>query len=69
MADSDAKADLHRYLQSAREALLWKLDGLSEYDLAGLRDGMSNLPDVDGAWWEGYRTRLQDVARSFAAAD
>ena len=26
-------ADLHRYLQIAREALLWKLDGLSEYDI------------------------------------
>jgi uncharacterized damage-inducible protein DinB len=26
------KAELHRYLRSAREALLWKLDGLSEYD-------------------------------------
>jgi len=29
----DPKADLHRYLQEAREALLWKLDGLSEYDV------------------------------------
>jgi uncharacterized damage-inducible protein DinB len=29
----DPKADLHRYLQRAREALLWKLDGLSEYDI------------------------------------
>ena len=27
------KADLHRYLQVGREALLWKLDGLSEYDI------------------------------------
>jgi len=33
MTDSDRKADLHRYLQDAREALLWKLDGLSEYDV------------------------------------
>ncbi|MGC9666990.1 DinB family protein [Planosporangium sp. 12N6] len=33
MAGSDAKADLHRYLQAAREALLWKLEGLSEYDV------------------------------------
>ena len=32
MLDSDGKADLHRYLQDAREALLWKLEGLSEYD-------------------------------------
>jgi len=27
------KADLHRYLKAAREALLWKLDGLSEFDI------------------------------------
>lgn len=32
MPASDPKAVLHRYLQVAREALLWKLDGLSEYD-------------------------------------
>lgn len=32
MTGSDPKADLQRYLQTAREALLWKLDGLSEYD-------------------------------------
>ena len=33
MPDLDPKATLHRYLQSSREALLWKLDGLSEYDV------------------------------------
>ncbi|MET7935544.1 DinB family protein [Streptomyces sp. NPDC005322] len=33
MTVSDAKADLHFYLQSARDALLWKLEGLSEYDI------------------------------------
>ncbi|MCQ4211203.1 DinB family protein [Streptomyces longispororuber] len=27
------KADLRRYLQDARDALLWKLDGLSDYDV------------------------------------
>lgn len=27
------KEDLHRYLEVAREALLWKLDGASEYDV------------------------------------
>lgn len=32
-AAPDPKADLHRYLQEARDALLWKLDGLSEYDI------------------------------------
>jgi hypothetical protein len=31
--DLDLKADLHSYLRSAREAMLWKLDGLSEYDV------------------------------------
>jgi uncharacterized damage-inducible protein DinB len=33
MTGSDPKADLRRYLQAAREALLWKLEGLSEYDI------------------------------------
>ncbi len=33
MTGPDPKDDLHRYLQSAREALLWKLDVLSEYDV------------------------------------
>ena len=33
MTKSDLKADLRRYLQDSREALLWKLDGLSEYDV------------------------------------
>ena len=33
MTESDPKTDLHRYLQDAREALLWKLDGLSEYNI------------------------------------
>jgi uncharacterized damage-inducible protein DinB len=31
--DADAKADLQRYLQVARESLVWKLEGLSEYDI------------------------------------
>ncbi|WP_406862843.1 DinB family protein [Streptomyces sp. HUAS MG47] len=33
MTDTDMKTDLLRYLQDARDALLWKLDGLSEYDV------------------------------------
>jgi hypothetical protein len=33
MAGPDPKADLRGYLQAAREALVWKLDGLSEYDV------------------------------------
>lgn len=30
---TDPKQMLHRYLRVAREALLWKLEGLSEYDV------------------------------------
>ena len=33
MPDDGPKADLHRYLQVARDALLWKLDGLSDHDI------------------------------------
>lgn len=33
MDATDHKATLHRYLRSARSALLWKLDGLDDYDL------------------------------------
>ncbi|WP_104635066.1 DinB family protein [Streptomyces sp. MH60] len=33
MIPTDPKANLLFYLQSARDALLWKLEGLSEYDI------------------------------------
>jgi hypothetical protein len=33
MEGGDLKADLHGYLQNARDALTWKLSGLSEYDV------------------------------------
>lgn len=33
MNGPNPKADLLRYLQDARDALLWKLEGLSEYDV------------------------------------
>ena len=32
MPETDEKETLHRYLDNARSALLWKLEGLSEYD-------------------------------------
>ena len=32
MTGTDQKSVLHRYLKAGREALVWKLDGLSEYD-------------------------------------
>lgn len=33
MSTIDDKSVLHRYLKTGRDALLWKLDGLGEYDL------------------------------------
>jgi hypothetical protein len=33
MTGLEPKTDFHHYLQEARDALLWKLDGLSEYDI------------------------------------
>jgi uncharacterized damage-inducible protein DinB len=33
MTEADPKADLWRYLQVVREAILWKLEGLSVYDV------------------------------------
>jgi hypothetical protein len=32
MANVDVKEELHGYLRGARETLVWKLDGLGEYD-------------------------------------
>ena len=33
MSEADEKQTLHRYLQNVRGALLWKLEGLSDYDI------------------------------------
>ena len=33
MLDENAKAHLHDHMRWARDALVWKLDGLSEYDI------------------------------------
>ncbi|WP_225828338.1 DinB family protein [Streptomyces naphthomycinicus] len=33
MAPTDPKTDLREYLQDARDVLLWKLEGLPEYDI------------------------------------
>ena len=33
MTEPDAKAELREYLRQAREVMLWKLEGLSEYDV------------------------------------
>jgi hypothetical protein len=33
VTESEAKSDLHRHLRHSRQTLLWKLDGLSGYDI------------------------------------
>ena len=33
VSDPSAKEELHSYLRGARETLVWKLEGLSEYDI------------------------------------
>jgi uncharacterized damage-inducible protein DinB len=33
MSSADPKHELHSYLQEARDTLVWKLDGLTEYDI------------------------------------
>ena len=35
---------------------------------AGLRPGSTNLPSTDLAWWEDYRSRLEQVAHSAGRA-
>ena len=33
MTEADEKQTLHRFLRNARGVQLWKLDGLSDYDI------------------------------------
>lgn len=33
MADNEPKSKLHQYLQEGRDAIVWKLDGLGNYDV------------------------------------
>jgi hypothetical protein len=35
---------------------------------AGLRKDNDNLPEGDQAWWDGYRSRLEQAAREAGAA-
>jgi uncharacterized damage-inducible protein DinB len=79
---TDPKADLHRYLQRARDALVWKLHGLSEYDvrrpitptgtnLLGLVKHVASvesgyLGDTFGRPFPGPRPWLDDDAESNA---
>jgi hypothetical protein len=49
---ADPKAFLRRYLQQARDAVVWKLDGLSDY-----------LPD-GGISWQDHWSRVEQAARA-----
>ena len=55
---------VHMAVETARHAghldiLREQLDGAR-----GLRDGLSNLPDVDAAWWDAYVARLRGIAEA-----
>lgn len=62
MTGTDLKEQLRHYLQVGRDALLWKLDGLGEYDLR--RPLTPTGTNLDAAWWHEYRTRLQHLAEA-----
>lgn len=49
-------ADLQRHAGHA-DILRELIDGS-----VGLRPGVSNLPDVDEAWWSQHRARLERLA-------
>lgn len=77
MSDHDPKQDLHRYLRMVREALLWKLDGLSEYavrrpltptgsNLLGL---VKHLAGVEIGYFGWTFGRGQDIALPWYAPD
>ncbi|MDP5183358.1 DinB family protein [Blastococcus sp. BMG 814] len=53
-------AETHRHAGHA-DVVREMVDGA-----AGLRSGGGNLPEVDAAWWSGYRDRLEQVARDAA---
>jgi uncharacterized damage-inducible protein DinB len=53
---------VHMAVETARHA--GHMDILREQadGALGLRDGLTNLPDVDAAWWEAYVARLREIA-------
>ncbi len=77
MAGSDPKADLHYYLRAARQAVLWKLDGLSEYDIrrpltptgTNLLGLVKHLATVEFAYFGDSFGRPADEPMPWAAED
>jgi hypothetical protein len=66
MAEPELKADLCRYLQDARDALLWKLEGLSEYDIR--RPLVATGTNLLGSGSGQEQQRLRNESDSFSAA-
>jgi len=77
MAESAPKADLQRYLQAGREALLWKLTGLSEYDIrrpmvptgTNLLGLIKHVASVEFAYFGDCFARPADEPLPWAADD
>jgi hypothetical protein len=70
MSERDQKDDLRRYLQDGRDALLWKLEGASEYDVIAETDRHAGHADIvreliDGA--AGLRRTYDNLAPGDAA--
>ncbi|MCW2842148.1 MAG: sle [Nocardioides sp.] len=65
MSQTDARQTLVGYLQIARDAVLWKLDGLSEYDVRRpmTPTGTSLLGLVKGYDWAAHHPRVEAAAR------
>jgi uncharacterized damage-inducible protein DinB len=70
----ELKADLQRYLQSGRDTLLWKLEGLSEYDVrrpmtptgTNLLGLVKHLAFVEFGYFGATFGRPVDEARAWA---
>src|SRR5919108_3967209 len=77
MTGFDAKADLHLYLQDAREVVLWKLEGLSEYDVrrpmtptgTNLLGLVKHLAGAEAAYFGAAFGRPFDGPRLWIAGD
>jgi hypothetical protein len=59
VTNPDIKKQLHLYLRGARETLVWKLDGLSEYDMR------RPLTPTDPAGQQRFREQVEAAAAEF----
>jgi uncharacterized damage-inducible protein DinB len=77
MSESDPKQTLHRYLQYGRDALLWKLEGLPEFDIrrplmptgTNLLGLVKHLAYVEAAYFGQVFGRPYDAAVQIDDAD